>query len=223
MSSKPKIATATFTPTTMSSTLNPKIAIVYYSMYGHVRTLALEEKKGLESVGCDVTLLRCPETLSAEVLSKMSAPPGIGADDAEATAAQLADYDGLLFGIPTRFGMAAAQVKAFLDSTGGLWGKNALLGKPAGVFFSTGTQGGGQETTALTFVTQLTHHGMIFVPLGYATPKLFNMDEVHGGSPYGAGTLAGADGSRQPSTLEKEIAAAQGAHFGTIAVKLATK
>ena len=137
----------------------PKIAIVYYSMYGHVRTLALEEKKGLESAGCDVTLLRCPETLSAEVLGKMGAP-GIGKDDAEASAATLADYDGLMFGIPTRFGMAPAQVKALMDSTGGLWGKGALLGKPAGLFFSTGTQGGAPPCTpsrrrrALTASTQ---------------------------------------------------------------------
>ena len=99
--------------------------------------------------------------------------------------------------------------------------QGALVGKPAGVFFSTGTQNGGQETTALTFVTQLAHHGMVFVPLGYSTPKLFDMDAPHGGSPYGAGTLPGPDGSRQPSALEKDIAEAHGKHFGTIAAKLA--
>lgn len=198
----------------------PKIAIVYYSMYGHVRTLALAEKKGLESAGCEVTLLKVPETLSDEVLGKMGAP-GVGKDDEEASAATLADYDGFLFGLSARFGMASAQVKALLDSTGGLWQAGALVGKPAGVFFSTGTQNGGQETTALTFVTQLAHHGMVFVPLGYSTPKLFDMDAPHGGSPYGAGTLAGPDGSRQPSALEKDIAEAHGKHFGTIAAKLA--
>ena len=106
--------------------------------------------------------------------------------------------------------MASAQVKALLDSTGGLWQAGALVGKPAGVFFSTGTQNGGQETTALTFVTQLAHHGMVFVPLGYSTPKLFDLSAPHGGSPYGAGTLAGPDGSRQPSALEKDIAEAHG-------------
>ena len=99
--------------------------------------------------------------------------------------------------------------------------QGALVGKPAGVFFSTGTQNGGQETTALTFVTQLAHHGMVFVPLGYSTPKLFDLSAPHGGSPYGAGTLAGPDGSRQPSALEKDIAEAHGKHFGTIAAKLA--
>lgn len=112
--------------------------------------------------------------------------------------------------------MAAAQVKAFMDSTGGLWSAGKLVGKPAGLFFSTAVQGGGQETTALTFVTQLTHHGMIFVPLGYSTPLLFNMDEVHGGSPYGAGTFAAGDGSRQPSELEQNVAVHQGKHFGGI-------
>ena len=117
--------------------------------------------------------------------------------------------------------MAAAQMKAFMDSTGGLWMKGALIGKPAGIFFSTGTQGGGQETTALTFVTQLTHHGMIFVPLGYADPTIFNMEEVHGGSPYGSGTFAGPDGSRMPSDLEKGLAHTQGKNFGSIVKKLA--
>ena len=121
-----------------------------------------------------MTLLKVPETLSDEVLGKMGAP-GVGKDDEEASAGKLADYDGFLFGLSARFGMASAQVKALLDSTGGLWQAGALVGKPAGVFFSTGTQNGGQETTALTFVTQLAHHGMVFVPLGYSTPKLFDL------------------------------------------------
>ena len=199
---------------------SPKVAIVYYSMYGHIRTMALEVKKGLEAAGCKVTLLRVAETLPDEVLTKMGAP-GIGKDDEVATAASLADYDGLMFGIPTRFGMAPAQVKALMDSTGGLWQKGALIGKPAGVFFSTGTQNGGQETTALTFVTQLAHHGMLFVPMGYSTPLLFDLTEVHGGSPYGAGTIAGGDGSRQPSEHEKKVAVHHGEHFGKIVAKLA--
>jgi len=199
---------------------SPKVAIVYYSMYGHIRTMALEVKKGLEAAGCKVTLLRVAETLPDEVLTKMGAP-GIGKDDEVATAASLADYDGLMFGFPTRFGMAPAQIKALMDSTGGLWQKGALIGKPAGVFFSTGTQNGGQETTALTFVTQLAHHGMLFVPMGYSTPLLFDLTEVHGGSPYGAGTIAGADGSRQPSEHEKKVAVHHGEHFGKIVAKLA--
>ena len=134
-----------------------------------------------------------------------------------ATAATLVDYDGILFGIPTRYGMAAAQMKAFMDTTGGLWAGGKLVGKPAGVFFSTATQAGGQETTALTWVTQLTHHGMIFVPLGYTNPALFNMDEVHGGSPYGPGTIAGPDGSRQPSQLELGVAKGYGSYFTGVA------
>ena len=223
----------------------PKIAIVYYSMYGHVRTLALAEKEGLEAAGCEVTLLKVPETLSDEVLGKLGAP-GVGKDDEEASAATLADYDGFLFGLSARFGMASAQVKALLDSTGGLWQKvcagveeayacrvgsmawtgsvstqGALVGKPAGIFFSTGTQNGGQETTALTFVTQLAHHGMVFVPLGYSTPKLFDLSAPHGGSPYGSGTIAAGDGSRQPSEHEKKVAVHHGEHFGKIVAKLA--
>ncbi|CAM9938367.1 unnamed protein product [Laminaria digitata] len=115
--------------------------------------------------------------------------------------------------MPTRFGMAPAQMKGVLDATGSLWQKGSLVGKPGGCFFSTSCQAGGQETTALTFVTQLAHHGMIYVPIGYSSPLLFNNDEVHGGSPHGAGTIAGSDGSRMPSNLEKEIAKHQGSLF----------
>ena len=125
-----------------------------------------------------------------------------------------------MFGIPTRFGMAPAQMKALMDSTGGLWQQGALVGKPAGTFFSTGTQNGGQETTALTFVTQFVHHGMIYVPMGYSTPLLFDLKEVHGGSPYGSGTIAGPDGSRMPSEHEKKVAVHHGEHFGKIVTKL---
>mmetsp|Transcript_23629 Transcript_23629/g.51630 ORF Transcript_23629/g.51630 Transcript_23629/m.51630 type:complete len:202 (+) Transcript_23629:135-740(+) len=196
----------------------PKVAIVYYSMYGHIRSLAVEEKKGLEAAGCEVTLLQVPETLPEEVLKKMGAPDK--PDDPIAEAKDLPSYDGILFGLPTRFGMAAAQMKAFMDSTGSLWQTGALVGKPAGIFFSTATQAGGQETTALTFVTQLTHHGMMFVPIGYSSPLLFDLSEPHGGSPYGAGTLAGPDGSRQPLDLERKVAAHQGEYFGNIVAKL---
>lgn len=108
-----------------------------------------------------------------------------------------------------------------MDSTGGLWKEGKLVGKPAGVFFSTGVQGGGQETIGLATITFFTHHGMVFVPMGYTNPKMFNMDEVHGGSPYGSGTLAGPDGSRMPSDLEKELAVTHGKHFASITDKLA--
>jgi len=178
-------------------------------------------KKGADSVpGVEVTIWRVPETLPQEVLGKMHAAPG-REDHPVITARQLAEADGILFGFPTRFGMMAAQMKAFFDTTGGLWQSGALAGKPAGVFFATGTQGGGQETTALTAVTQLTHHGMLFVPVGYTHGAgMFAMDEVKGGSPYGAGTFAGADGSRVPSDAELALAAHQGKYFAGIAKKL---
>eukprot|EP00965_Chrysotila_dentata_P064163 2124641-Pleurochrysis_carterae.AAC.1 len=181
------------------------------SWYGHVRTLAVEEKKGLEAAGCEAILLQVPETLTEDILTKMGAPPK--ADDLIANPFELADYDGILFGVPTRFGMAAAQMKAFLDATGSLWQKGALYGKPAGIFFSTATLGGGQETTALTFLTQLSHHGMIYVPIGPSSPLIFDLTEPHGGSAYGAGTLAGPDGSRVPLELECKLAAHQGEQY----------
>jgi NAD(P)H dehydrogenase (quinone) len=198
----------------------PKIAIIYYSTYGHMKVLADEVKKGVEEAGCECDLLQVPETLSDEVLAKMGAPP----KDPEvpiATVSTLSDYDGFMFGIPTRFGAAGCQMKSFWDATGSLWQSGALVGKPAGIFISAGTQGGGMETTALTWITQLTHHGMLFVPMGYSNPKMFTMDEVHGGSPYGCGTFAGADGSRMASDLEKELAVHHGKHFAGIASKLA--
>mmetsp|Transcript_24908 Transcript_24908/g.80225 ORF Transcript_24908/g.80225 Transcript_24908/m.80225 type:complete len:208 (+) Transcript_24908:110-733(+) len=202
----------------MSSSVAPRIHIVYYSMYGHVRTLALKIAEGVRAAGGEPHLFQISETLPADVLEKMHAPPK--SDDPVATPETLTEADGILFGFPTRFGMAAAQVKAFLDTTGGLWMKGALVGKPAGLFFSTGTQGGGQETTALTFVTQLVHHGMVFVPLGYSTPLRLKMDEMVGGSPYGSGTFAGGDGSRTPSETELQIAEHQGSHFTGFVAKL---
>ncbi|CAN6453270.1 unnamed protein product [Victoria cruziana] len=148
----------------------------------------------------------------------MGAPPK--GDAPIITPKELADADALIFGFPTRFGMMAAQFKAFLDATGGLWRTQELAGKPAGIFFSTGSQGGGQETTALTAITQLVHHGMLYVPIGYTFGAgMFEMEEVKGGSPYGAGTYAG-DGSRQPSQLELEQAFHQGKYIAGIAKKL---
>ncbi|KAH7282626.1 hypothetical protein KP509_35G040600 [Ceratopteris richardii] len=150
----------------------------------------------------------------------MSAPPKSEVPVIEP--AQLAAADGLVFGFPTRFGMMAAQFKAFLDATGGLWRSQSLAGKPAGIFFSTGSQGGGQETTALTAITQLTHHGMIFVPIGYTFGGgMFEMEQVKGGSPYGAGTYAG-DGTRMPTKLELEQAFHQGKYIAGISKKLKT-
>eukprot|EP00472_Partenskyella_glossopodia_P012050 CAMPEP_0197518802 /NCGR_PEP_ID=MMETSP1318-20131121/4042_1 /TAXON_ID=552666 /ORGANISM="Partenskyella glossopodia, Strain RCC365" /LENGTH=209 /DNA_ID=CAMNT_0043069425 /DNA_START=86 /DNA_END=715 /DNA_ORIENTATION=+ len=196
----------------------PNVLIVYYSMYKHIETMAAAVAKGVEAGGGKVTVMRAPETLSAEVLKKLGAPPK-NEEHKECGSKDLAAADAIIFGIPTRFGMAAAQMKALLDRTGGLWMKGGLLGKPAGIFVSTGTLGGGQETTALTFITQLTHHGMMFVPIGYGCQKLTDLTEVHGGSPYGAGTLAGGDGSRKPSKLELEIAEYQGSYMAKVAKK----
>nr|CAB3455439.1 unnamed protein product [Digitaria exilis] len=199
-----------------------KIYIVYYSTWGHVATLAEEIKKGVDSVaGVESTVWRVPETLPEEVLGKMHAAPK-REEHPVITAAQLAEADGILLGFPTRFGMMAAQMKAFIDSTGGLWRTQALPGKPAGLFFATGSQGGGQETTALTAVTQLAHHGMLFVPIGATFGAgMFGMDEVRGGGPYGAGTFAGtAEAPRTPSDTELAMARHQGSYFAAIAKKL---
>ncbi|KAK4254011.1 hypothetical protein QN277_009447 [Acacia crassicarpa] len=196
-----------------------KVYIVYYSTYGHVEKLANEIKKGADSVeGVEAKLWQVPETLPEEVLQKIGGPPK--SDVPIIKPDELTEADGFLFGFPTRFGLMAAQFKAFMDATGGLWRSQALAGKPAGIFYSTGSQGGGQETTPLTSVTQLAHHGMIFVPIGYTFGGgMFEMEQVKGGSPYGAGTFAG-DGSRQPTDLELAQAFHQGKYFAGIAKKL---
>mmetsp|Transcript_877 Transcript_877/g.1612 ORF Transcript_877/g.1612 Transcript_877/m.1612 type:complete len:206 (+) Transcript_877:87-704(+) len=197
----------------------PRVAIVYYSMYGHILKLAETMGAALTKAGCEPKILQVAETLPEEILQKMYAPPK--ADYPIATPEDLKEADAVLFGIPTRYGMAPTQMKALMDATGYLWATQELSGKPAGVFFSTGSQGGGQETTALTFITQLTHHGMVFVPLGFPHPGQSDITEVHGGSAYGAGTIAGPDGSRQPSELELSIAEMQATRFAKIAKKLA--
>uniref|UniRef100_A0ACD5WVH2 Uncharacterized protein n=1 Tax=Avena sativa TaxID=4498 RepID=A0ACD5WVH2_AVESA len=197
-----------------------KVYIVYYSTYGHVAKLADEIQKGVSSVeGVDVKLWQVPETLSEEALAKMGAPPK-REDVPVISPAELADADGLIFGFPTRFGMMPAQFKAFMDGTSELWCPQRLAGKPAALFFSTGCQGCGQETTALTAITQLVHHGMIFVPVGYTFGAgMFEMEQVKGGSPYGSGTIAG-NGSRVPTELELQQAFHQGKYFAGIAKKL---
>ncbi|KAG6634521.1 hypothetical protein I3843_12G123300 [Carya illinoinensis] len=196
-----------------------KVYIVYYSMYGHVKKLAEEIKKGAASVeGVEAKLWQVPETLPEEVLGKLRAPPR--SDVPIIKPKELVEADGFVFGFPTKFGMMTAQFKAFLDATGGLWRTQQLAGKPAGIFSSTGSQGGGQETTALTAITQLVHHGMIFVPIGYTFGAgMYEMEKVKGGSPYGAGTITGDD-SRQPSELELELAFHQGKYIATITKKL---
>jgi len=198
----------------------PKVAIVFYSMYGHIGKLAEAEKEGLKKAGIEADLYQVPETLPQEVLTKMHAPPK--SDYPVADAKILEQYDAFLFGIPTRYGNFPAQWKAFWDTTGGQWGTGAYWGKYAGIFVSSGTQGGGQESTAIAALSTLTHHGIIYVPLGYKTafPVLANLNEIRGGSPWGAGTFASADGSRQPTALELELATIHGESFGTAVSKV---
>jgi NAD(P)H dehydrogenase (quinone) len=200
-----------------------KVFVVFYSMYGHVHTLAQAVAEGAKSVpGAEVSLFQVAELVPDEVLVKM------GAKAARAGFAsvpvikpeQLADADAIIFGTPTRFGNMCAQMRNFLDQTGGLWAKGALIGKVGSVFTSTGTQHGGQETTITSFHTTLLHHGMIVVGVPYACQELVNMKEITGGTPYGASTLAGADGSRQVSVNELAIGKFQGKHVAEIAKKL---
>jgi NAD(P)H dehydrogenase (quinone) len=192
----------------------PKVAIIFYSMYGHVRQLAEAEKKGIEEAGGSADIYQIEETLPQEVLSKMYAP-GPDKSIPFATADTMKSYDAFLFGIPTRYGNYSAQWKTFIDRLGHLWQSGALYGKYFGLFIGTATQGGGQESTAISALSSWVHQGMIYVPLGYA--KTFelqsNLNEVRGGSPWGAGTFASGDGSRQPSPKEIELATAQGKGF----------
>ncbi|ODV92661.1 hypothetical protein CANCADRAFT_90559 [Tortispora caseinolytica NRRL Y-17796] len=190
-----------------------KIAIIYYSTYGHIAKLAEAEKAGIEAAGGTADIFQVPETLSDEILAKMHAPPK--ADYPIATNETLTSYDAFIFGIPTRYGTYPAQWKTFWDATGGLWASGALYGKYAGVFVSTGTPAGGQETTVLTSLSVLTHHGIIFVPLGYKLTfaEQTNLESVNGGSAWGAGTYAGADGSRSPTEIELKKAKIQGEAF----------
>ncbi|KAI8147425.1 NAD(P)H:quinone oxidoreductase, type IV [Fennellomyces sp. T-0311] len=190
------------------------VYIVIYTLYHHIYTLALEVQKGLEASGVKVKLFQVPETLSEDILQKMHAPAK--PDLPTITVEELTEPDGVIFGIPTRFGTMPAQLKAFLDATGKLWATGALSGKFAGTFFSTASQHGGQETTALTTVTYFAHHGMIYVPFGFAHTALFDNSEVVGGSAYGAGTVANGDGSRQPTEKELAIAKTQGENFGKV-------
>ncbi|CAL8471232.1 g10774 [Coccomyxa elongata] len=198
-----------------------KIYIVFYSTYGHIYKLAQEQKKGVDSVeGCEGILYQVPELLSDEILAKMHAPPK--PDVPVLDVHDLPNADGFIFGFPTRYGTMAAQFKAFWDATGGLWQKGALVGKPATMFTSTASQGGGQETTIFTSLPNIVHHGMVYVPPGYGLgAPMYGLDEVRGGSGWGAGTFAAGDGSRQPSKLELDFAEYQGKYFAQVAKKLA--
>lgn len=195
-----------------------KILVLYYSTWGHLETMAEAVAAGAKEAGAEVVVKRVPETMPAETLSAIHAKTDQAAP--VATPGELADYNAIIFGTPTRFGNMCGQMRNFLDQTGGLWAKGALIGKVGSVFISTGTQHGGQETTITSFHTTLFHHGMVVVGVPYSNPELTNMNEITGGTPYGASTLAGSDGSRKPSANELAIARAQGKHVATIAAKL---
>lgn len=195
-----------------------KVLVLYHSMYGHIETMANAVAEGARGVaGVEVTVKRVPETMDAEIFKNAGGKTDQAAE--VATPAELADYDAIIVGTPTRFGSMSGQMRNFFDQTGGLWAKGALAGKVASVFTSTGT-GAGQEMTITSTWTTLAHHGMIIVPIGYTTPELFDISQVSGGTPYGASTLAGGDGSRQPDARELTIARHQGAHVAQIAAKL---
>lgn len=184
-----------------------KILVLYYSMYGHIETMAHAVAEGAKKVdGAEVIIKRVPETMPPEIFAKAG---GKTQNAPVATPQELADYDAIIFGTPTRFGNMSGQMRTFLDQTGGLWASGALYGKLGSVFSSTGT-GGGQEQTITSTWTTLAHHGMVIVPIGYAAQELFDVSQVRGGTPYGATTIAGGDGSRQPSQEELSIARYQG-------------
>ncbi|QIE23713.1 p-benzoquinone reductase [Caballeronia sp. SBC1] len=203
-----------------------KVQVVFYSMYGHIYQMAEAIAEGAREVaGADVSIHQVAELMSDEVLEKSGAKAARAAfaHIPVATVEQLAQADAIIFGTPTRFGNMCAQMRNFLDQTGSLWMSGGLIGKVGSVFASTASQHGGQETTITSFHTTLLHQGMIIVGVPYSEQGLLKMDEVSGGTPYGATTLAKADGSRQPSENELSIARFQGRHVAQIAAKLAAK
>ena len=203
-----------------------KVKIVFYSMYGHIYRMAEAVAEGAREIeGAEVKLLQVSELIPDEVLEKSGAKKARAAfaHIPVAKVSDLADADAIIFCTPTRFGNMCAQMRNFLDQTGGLWAQNALVGKVGSVFTSSATQHGGQETTITSFHTTLLHLGMVIVGLPYSETRQFTMDEISGGSPYGASTIAAGDGSRLPSENELAMAHFQGRHVATIAKKLAGK
>jgi NAD(P)H dehydrogenase (quinone) len=206
--------------------MSARIKVIFYSLYGHVWHLAEAIAAGAREVpGAQVELLQVAETLPADVIAKM------GATEAKKAFAHIpianprtiAEADGLIIGTGTRFGSAAAQMQAFFDNTGPLWASGALVGKVGSVFTSTATQHGGQETTLISMQTFLFHHGMVVAGVPYAAPGLSVLDELSGGSPYGATTITGPKGDRMPSENELAVARFQGRHVAQLAAKLAAK
>lgn len=196
-----------------------KVLVLYYSSYGHIEQMAQAVAEGAAGAGAEVTIKRVPEIVPAEV-AKSS---GFKLDQAApvATVDELPDYDAIILGVPTRFGNMPAQMKSFLDQTGGLWFQGKLIGKVGSVFSSSATQHGGQESTILSTHTVLLHHGMVIVGLPYSFQGQMDNSQITGGSPYGASTIANGDGSRQPSANELAGARFQGAHVARLSAKLA--
>jgi NAD(P)H dehydrogenase (quinone) len=196
-----------------------KVLVLYYSSYGHIETMAYAVAEGVKSTGAEAVVKRVPELVPLEVAQKshfkLDQPAPI------ATVDELADYDAIIFGSGTRYGTVTSQLRNFLDQTGGLWMGGKLIGKVGSVFTSSATQHGGQESTILGLIPTLMHHGMVVVGLPYSFQGQMGLEEVKGGSPYGASTITGGDGSRQPSAVELEAARYQGAHVAKIAAKLA--
>jgi NAD(P)H dehydrogenase (quinone) len=196
------------------------VLILYYSTYGHVETMAYAAADGARAIrGTEAVVKRVSESMPRDVAKKA----GVKLDQKAPIARpdELADYDAILFGTPTRYGNMAAQMRNFLDQTGGLWLRGALVGKPGSVFCSTATQHGGQETTLTPFHTSLLHLGMVIVGLPYSAAAQLRIDEITGGSPYGAATIAGSNGERQPSENQLQLIRFQARHLADIAAKLA--
>jgi len=203
--------------------VSTKVQVIFYSMYGHIYKMAEAVAEGARQVeGAEVSIYQVPELVPAEALEKSGASKAREAFKhiPIATVAQLPEADAIIFGTGTRFGNMTAQMRNFLDQTGGLWMSGGLVGKVGSVFTSTATQHGGQETTITSFHSTLFHHGMIVVGVPYSEQGLTNMDEISGGTPYGASTLTKGDGSRMPSANELSIARFQGRHVATIASQL---
>lgn len=195
-----------------------KVLVLYYSAYGHIEKMAYAVAEGARSAGAEVSVKRVPELVSEDVAK--ASHYKLDQDAPIATPDELADYDAIIFGAGTRYGTVASQMRNFVDQTGALWMNGALVGKVGSVFTSSATQHGGQESTILGFIPTLMHHGMVVAGLPYAFQGQMGTEEVKGGSPYGASTITGGDGSRQPSEIELEAARYQGAHVAKIAAKL---
>ncbi|MER2604502.1 MAG: NAD(P)H:quinone oxidoreductase [Siculibacillus sp.] len=195
-----------------------KVLVLYYSSYGHIETMANAVAEGARAAGAEVAVKRVPETVPTEIAKgahfKLEQAAPI------ATVDELPEYDAIVFGAPTRFGTVASQMRAFIDQTGGLWFTGKLIGKVGSVFTSSATQHGGQESTILGFLPTLMHHGMVVVGLPYSFAGQTGVDEIKGGSPYGATTISDGDGSRSPSAVELDAARFQGRHVAEIAAKL---